>query len=521
MYVVGAVMDSVTTVAGMFAGLASLHAETRAVITPNDSITYRDIDQRSARCAARLTEAGTRKGTVVGLLAPNGVEWVCWWVACARIGATVVPINTFAKTAEVQRILTHCGAHVLVSVPEFGDSRYREELAAIIGPYLPDRDRLASQLPQLRRVIWTDEPASVSGERPDSRAVVETLGADVTPADPLTIIYSSGSTGDPKGIVHTHGSVLRQARRFARLTETNSSTVLWTPMPLNWVGGLVWSWLRTAVAGGTLVTQEKYNTESALEFISATQVDTVTAWPTMIENLRSSQVFSEERFGHIRGLGRDLLGVPDRPQTLGMSETLGPHSGWFGAPDATPPSESIGSWGRALPDVEHRIVDRQTGIPLGTNAVGELHVRGDSLMVGMNRRERSEVFTDDGWYPTGDRAELRPGGWLVFHGRLDDMIKTAGANVSPLEVQSVLEGHPEVKRAWVTGIDDAARGQIVAAVIVPAGSNVEVADVLAAARSQLASYKVPRRVHVLAEADIPWLSSQKVDMRTLRSMLGR
>jgi acyl-CoA synthetase (AMP-forming)/AMP-acid ligase II len=464
---------------------------------------------------------GVRKGTVVALLAPNGADWVCWWVACARIGAIVVPINTLATSTELQRILEHSGAHVLVAVPEFGGNHYREQLGRIIGLSRADRDQLWPRLPQLRRVLWADEMTSGHLDTNDSdvAAAVESAGADVGPSDVLTIVYSSGSTGEPKGIVHTHGAVLRQAQRFTRLTATDSSTVLWTAMPLNWVGGLVWSWLRVAVAGGTFVTQAKFEPDAALRFLCVARVDTVTAWLTMIERMRSAPGFSESEHGHIRGLGRDVVGAPDRPTSLGMSETLGPHSGWFGASDVPPPDGSIGSWGRALPGIEHRIVDPESGMPLADGLIGELHVRGDSLMLGLHRRERSEVFTDDGWYPTGDRAELRDG-WLFFHGRLDQVIKTAGVNVSPVEVQFVLESHPDVKQAWVMGIDDATRGQIVAAAIVADSADLDVQAVLDAARAHLAAYKMPRKVRVIEDPEIPWLSSQKVDIRRLRDMLG-
>ena len=509
------------TVGELFRELGRDRHSALAVVTPTESVTYRDVLESSVIRAASLMRIGVRKGTVVALLAPNGADWVYWWVACARIGAVVVPINTLATSAELQRILEHSGAHVLVAVPEFGTNHYREQLCHIVGLKCADRDRLGPRLPQLRRVLWADELTSGYFDTNDSDAVaaVEAAGADVEPSDILTIVYSSGSTGEPKGIVHAHGPVLRQAQRFARLTETDSSTVLWTPMPLNWVGGLVWSWLRVAVAGGTFVTQPKFEPDAALGLLGAARVNTATAWKTMVERMQSAPGFSESEHRHIRGLGWDVVGAPDRPTSLGMSETLGPHSGWFGASDVPPPDGSIGSWGRALPDIEHRIVDPESGMPLADGLIGELHVRGDSLMVGLHRRERSEVFTDDGWYPTGDRAQLRDG-WLIFHGRLDDVIKTSGANVSPIEVQSVLEAHPDVKQAWVMGIDDAARGQIVAAALVAGSANLDVRAVLDDARAHLASYKIPRKVRVIEEPEIPWLSSQKVDIRRLRDMVG-
>jgi acyl-CoA synthetase (AMP-forming)/AMP-acid ligase II len=546
-------MSAALTVPGLLGRLARSRPAATAVVTPEASLTYRDLLERSTRLAARLVRMGARKGTVIALLLPNGTDWVCWWTACARIGAVVVPMNTFAAPAEVQRVLEHSGAHLFVAVPGFAGRSYRDDLAAVFGESGPGRDRTSSRLPQLRRVLWLDTldgtdrldgtDGSDGTDRPDGAdglddGVVEALAADVVPADVLTIIYSSGSTGDPKGVLHSHGATLRQAERLARLTDTQPSTVLWTSMPLNWVGGLVWSFLRAITAGGTFVTQARFEPTAALRLFTEAKVNTITAWGPVFEQLRQSEAFSTAAFGHIDGLAEvSAADVEGRPSALGMTETLGPHSGWSshlnggddpdgaddadgegGVPDGGVPEGAAGSHGRAMPGMEHRVVDPDTRAELPEGRPGELLVRGDTLMLGLHRRERGDVYTPDGWYPTGDGAVLR-NGWLFFTGRLNDVIKTAGANVSPDEVRVVLEDQPSVRQAFVVGIPHAVRGEDVAAVVVPEDGALDERALLAAARQRLASYKVPRRLLVVGEEDIPWLSSQKVDVRRLRAMV--
>lgn len=509
-------MTTPETITALFAEHAFAQPPRVAVITPDGEATYGEILDRSSDCAADLVMMGARKGTVVGLLLPNGLEWIAWWLGGARIGAVVVPMNTFAPPAEVQRVLEHSGAHILVATPAFAHHAYRDKLGGVIGDAGPKADRLATCLPQLRRVFWI-EGDDLSPVDPAALGLVEPLTADVCPADALTIIYSSGSTGDPKGIVHTQGTVFRQAKRLAQLTDVGASTVLWTSMPLNWVGGLVWSFLRTMAVGGTFVTQERFEAGAALKLFKTAKVDTVTAWGPVVEQLRSHPDFNGADHAGITGLAPPNPVQQRRPSLLGMTETLGPHSGWPNAEGGELPAESNGSMGKALVGMEHRVVDPETEADVADGQVGELWVRGDALMDGLHRRERAEVFTADGWYPTRDGVAMRDG-WLSFRGRLDDLIKTSGANVSPAEVKAVLEADAAVRQAFVIAVPHAVRGEDVVAFVVPGHADLDVPSLLIRARSSLAAFKLPRRVLLIEEEALPWLSSQKIDTRRLQAM---
>ena len=215
-----------------------------------------------------------------------------------------------------------------------------------------------------------------------------------------------------------------------------------------------------------------------------------------------------------------LVGVPQFHNSLGMTETGGPHT-------TCPPSERgrvlpaelQGAFGRPLPYVQHRVIDPDTGAVLGEGEHGELLVRGYNLMAGIYKRERHEVFDDDGWYHTNDGGEFRDG-YFMFTGRLGEMIKTSGANVSPREVEVALEALPGVALAQVVGIADEQRGELVAAVLVPqAGEALDPDGIVATLREQIATYKIPKRIAVVGPDAIPWLPTAKVDRRELARRL--
>ena len=253
----------------------------------------------------------------------------------------------------------------------------------------------------------------------------------------------------------------------------------------------------------------------------------VIAWPNTTLRLQADPSFAS----------RDLRAVPQltmpsgdpelRHGSLGMTETIGPHTGFAcpGAPKeelATPIPESLrGSFGAPLPFMEHKIVDPDSGADLADGDEGEICVRGYALMTRMYKREREDVFDDDGWYHTGDRGYFRAG-YLFFTGRLTEMIKTHGANVSPREVELVLEAQADIAQAFVMGVPDAERGEQVVAALVPFGpGDVDLDDLRRRITAELSSYKVPRRFVVLADDDVPWLASGKADRLAIREMLVR
>jgi acyl-CoA synthetase (AMP-forming)/AMP-acid ligase II len=207
------------------------------------------------------------------------------------------------------------------------------------------------------------------------------------------------------------------------------------------------------------------------------------------------------------------------PNLLGMTETGGPHT-MVEVPDTALPARHRGSFGIPLPGlVQHRIVDA-AGLDAPPGQEGEIQVRGHILMSGIYKQERHEVFDADGWYSTGDRGWFDDAGHLHFTSRASALIKTAGSNVSPAEVESVLDAMPGVLHSFVVALPHAVRGQVVGAAVVPVhGARLSAEVVLAHARANLSGFKVPTVVEVIAEAELPMLPTGKVDRQALVGLL--
>ena len=514
------------------------------VVTPDGRLTFAGLEERSRVLAARLVEEGVSKGSRVGILFPNGIEWVLTWAAAARLGAVTVPVNTFYKGPELGRFLRHADVQYLIGVSQFLQHDYLSRLETL-APDLQGHGRgplWLRDLPQLRRVLlWGEgDPArpwaepglrSALDERPDARleALVEGLGDDVSPGDDLFVTYTSGSTGEPKGVIHGHGGAIRHAFNLATLSGIDQASRIWTPMPLCWVGGFEFSLLRSMVAGGCFLTQAVFEPGAALKMFEEEKVTNVSAWPGIAKTLGEHPDFASTDLSSLRTPTSlyDAMPPDRRPpdpglavSSLGMSETCGPHTFWTPGEEVTGvPEEYRGAFGHEVPGTQHRIIDPETGLDLPEGDEGEVLVRGYSLMLGLYKRERSEVFDDDGWYHTGDRGYFRDG-WFFFTGRQTDLIKTGGSNVAPAEVERCLLAYDEVKLAFVVGVPDPVKEQVVVALVVPwrSASTVDAASIRVRLREELSSYKVPAQILFISDEQVPWLVSQKVDRRALLTL---
>lgn len=507
------------------------------VVLGDQRLSYAEADARSAQLAKGLLVSGVGKGTHVGLLAPNSPEWVIGWFAITRIGGVAALLNTYSKATELSRAIRHSDQAQLLTVGSHLGHDYlgRLEQAApdLVGQtheHLLDR-----QHPYLRAVwTWGGAPRTWCGELADlarrGSAVDDDLlaevEAEVHPSDPMVIVYSSGSTADPKGAIHSHGAVVRHAHNLGQMRDLLSDDVLYTPMPLFWVGGFSFSLVAAMHAGATLVFEEQFEPGATLELIERERVTQVLGWPHMAKALVDHPTFAQRDLSSIRAgsmaalLPQHLQAEADVPKanSLGMTETLGPHT--FDPREALPP-EKAASFGHSVPGVEHKIVDPFSGEELPIGEVGEVWLRGYSVMVGLHKRERSDTFTSDGWYRTGDAGWFDDDGHFYFTGRMGDLIKSSGMNITPREVEEVLEAMPEVAMAFVTGIEHPDRGQdVVAAVALRPGEALDEELARARVKDELASYKVPRRIAIFGDqTELPWLDSGKVDRRRLAALL--
>jgi acyl-CoA synthetase (AMP-forming)/AMP-acid ligase II len=482
---------------------AELHGDKPMVIDPKARISYAELDETTRAMAAAFVEAGVGKGTRVGLIMPNRGQWVQIAVALTRIGAVLVPLSTLLQRQELVAQLRVASVQVLITVEEFRGHRYLDDLAGVVD---------SPKLPALREVWTPDGLAQAHGNQ-----IVDAMAATVTPSDTLVIMFTSGSSGPPKGVIHSHGNALAAVRSGLTVRCIDADTRLYLPMPFFWVGGFGSGVLSALLAGATLVTEEIPRPQTTLHILEREQVTLFRGWPDQAEALaRQSASVGADLSGLRPGSLAALLpaeqrGEPGaRAQLFGMTESFGPYCGY--SADTDMPRSAWGSCGKPFDGMEVRIVDPDTGQPVPAGTVGMIQIRGPHTLRGMCRRGREDLFTPDGYYPTGDLGHLDGDGFMFYHGRSDDMFKVSGATVYPSEVEQALRTIDGVQNAFVTDVTGA-----VGAVVI---GDTTVEHLRAAARKLLSSFKVPTVwLLVNSDEDIPRGTTGKIDTRRLRDLL--
>ena len=502
----------------------------------DDILTYAAAERRSAALARGLLAAGAGKGTHVGILHPNGSEFVVAWLAAARIGAVSVPLSTFSTSAELRVLLRNADVALLLSASSYRSHDY----AAVLRGAVPELDfgvpppLFAGSLPVLRHVAFVEPGEHVDPTwsmrwieergRSIEPSVLAAAEAAVSAGDRLTIVHTSGSTGEPKGVIHTHGALIRHLDNLNQIRRYTPDEVLFSNSPFFWIGGLAYSLLGTLVAGGRLVCSNAPHAAGVLDVLERERPTMVNGFAQSVAHLPRDPSFARRDLSSIRR-GNLFPIMPDgvRPASpdlrhamLGMTET---GSVCLVSDDESDqPEHRRGSFGRPAPGFEATVVDPDSGSTCGPGEPGELYLRGPFMMEGYYGRERHEVFDADGWYRTGDFVVVDADGFFYFKGRRGDMIKTSGANVSPLEVEAAIRDLTGLT-AHVIGIADDARGQVVAAAVrVPAGRVVNVDELRGELAARLSAYKVPRRFLLLADDAVPVLSSGKLDRLALEAL---
>ncbi|MFL6082931.1 MAG: class I adenylate-forming enzyme family protein [Mycobacterium sp.] len=483
---------------------AEQHGDKPMVIDPASRISYAELDETTGALAAAFIEAGVGKGTRVGLIMPNRVQWVQIAVALTRIGAVLVPLSTLLQPPELVAQLRAASVQALITVDEFRGHRYLEDLASVAD---------TPELPALR-AIWTpDQLTAAQGNQ-----MVHAMAATVTPSDTLVIMFTSGSSGPPKGVIHSHGNALAavQSGLAARCIDAHSR--LYLPMPFFWVGGFGSGVLSALLAGATLVTEEIPRPETTLRLLERERVTLFRGWPDQAVALARQSASLGADLSALRPGSLEALLPPEqraepgaRAKLFGMTESFGPYCGY--PADTDMPRSAWGSCGKPFDGMEVRIVDPDTGQPVATGTIGMIQIRGPHTLRGICRRSREELFTPDGYYPTSDLGHLDDDGFMFYHGRSDDMFRVSGATVYPSEVEQALRTIDGVENAFVTEVSGA-----VGAVVI---SDNTAEQLRTAARKLLSSFKVPTMwLLVDSDDDIPHGSTGKVDVHRLRELLS-
>jgi fatty-acyl-CoA synthase len=469
------------------------------------------FDELTDRVAAGLLARGVRRGDRVGLLGLNTPRWLAAFFGAARIGAVVVPLNARYREEELSYMLGQSGARTVISAG-----------AAAGFDFAAFFDGFRERIPGVRDYVFFDGGFPGSGSFDDlaattpDRAVLAEARAAVGPADPLMILYTSGTTGRPKGAVITHRGILASASAQAAHFGTGEDDVLLGHLPLNHVGGITCTVMAALVSGASVALLPAFGPEAALEAVERHRVTFLGAVPTMFVLMLGHESFARRDLSSVRTC---TAGGSNVEPALGEAIRRGfPRAslyGLYGLSESSgacvlsrtddPPETVARTLGVVIGDFEARVTGPD-GAVLAPGETGELQIRGDCVAAGYwdMPEETAEAFSPDGWLATGDMAELEPDGHLVLRGRRKEMYIQGGFNVYPVEIENVLAAHPKVAMAAGIGVPDEVLGEVGRFYVVPAqGVEPPTAEELTGhCRERLADYKVPRQFVITAEVPL-------------------
>lgn len=515
--------------------------------------SYDDLRSHVRSAAKTLLALGVGKGTRIAVLLANTPEFIFITLSAASIGAVVVPMSTYAAPDERDYVLRHCDASLLVVQERLRSRRFVDELVDT-HPALTTGSPggLADPaFPYLRRIVVVTPPehqGDEDGVTGCARVIpsierwqdVERRGEDVSdellqgvmdevhPMDDAMIIYTSGTTAHPKAVLHIQRAPCVQSWRWMQQLGLGPDDRIWTSFPFFWTAGFSMSLGGTFVAGACLVLQDVVEPAAALAVMEQEKVTTVHAFPHTNAALADHPDVHRRDLSSLRNLPQDsplraVAGIStvagDPRAAFGLSETFTIATS---IPSDSPYEMRVATHGRPLPGMGIRIVNPDTGDPVGTNDIGEIAVRGVTLMRGYYKAFPEECFDDEGWFRTNDSGYLDEEGYLHWTGRLSNLVKTGGANVSPVEVENRAVELGLFGITTVVGVPHPTLGEAVVLCAVPlTGATVGADEVQSRLRPVLASYKVPRRVLYFSEEELSFTGTDKVRTALVRELAMR
>jgi long-chain acyl-CoA synthetase len=494
---------------------AQLDPSATAVCGDGRHATFAELTAASNRAANTLIAAGVGRGDRVGFVDRNGTEFWEMYLGALKAGAVLVPLNFRLSADELAWSLDDSGATLVVAGAAVAPQLSAADRTLVV---IGGRATLGDPTGWLDYTEWLATAKDV-----DPRL-------DATGAEYVQLIYSSGTTGRPKGVLVSSQQQEWSVGAFGSCFDVDQNSASLVPIPYYHVAGGGWA-LITLTKGGRVIQSREPTAESMLHHLINERATHTAMVPAVMQVLTQSPAAREADFSALRQLvygaspitegllkasietfGCELFQSYGLSETMGVTTLLGPEQQQLDGD-----LSKLRSAGRAVPGVEIEIRDVASGEPLGADETGEIVVRGPSVTPGywQNPGATAEAFTADGFFRTGDIGSMDADGFVFIRDRMKDMIITGGENVYPAEVESVLSTHPDIAEIAVVGVPSATWGEVPIAFVVPRDGHLDAAEIIGYARERLAHFKCPQEIRVVAA--LPRNPSGKILKRELRA----
>jgi fatty-acyl-CoA synthase len=515
------------TLSGFLQQAAERFPDQPAILFGERRITYAELDELANRFGAGLLRLGIRKGDRVGLYMTNHPEWVITFFGIARMGGVIVPMNTRYRSQEVAYILNNCGAAGLIMGSRFAKSDYVEIVESVWDSIPTLANVIVHGETKSERMLFFDDALRLGADYGSDPEVLAAMRSQ-RPEDVVFILYTSGTTGSPKGAMLTNLNIAKNGEQIAQVMQQSERDATLIVVPFFHCFGCVIGLTASVSAASAILPQPVFEVQAALRAIEQHRATVVHGVPTMFieyleEMKRRHYDVQSVRTGVMAGAPCPVEVMKGTYDILGANIVIA-----YGLTEASPVitmthlddrlEDRVETVGRALPEQEVRVVDdaRQS---LPANATGELAVRGYNVMQGYydSPAATAETIDRDGWLYSGDLATMDERGYVRIVGRKKEMYITGGFNVYPREIEEFLFSHPRIENVAVVGIPDPKFGEIGLAVVkLAAGTQATEEEILAFCRSRIANFKVPKRVVFVDQ--FPMTQSGKIQKFRLREM---
>ena len=532
------------TIPQLVQAAAARFGDQSAIEDGDARLSFRDLADAAVHAARSFCAAGVRPGDRVAIWAPNRYEWVVAALGLQSAGGVLVPLNTRFKGGEAGYILLKSRARILCAVGEFLGNRYIDMLREAHGG--PTTARPVAGLPDLERIVMFPAPAAAGSEGTDraDRSLVpwaafldlaanvaeddaRRRAAAVRPDDLSDILFTSGTTGKPKGVMTTHVQNLRVFRVWSDVVNLRAGDRYLIVNPFFHGFGYKAGWLSAIMCGATILPQPVFDVPAVLERIGKDRVSVLPGPPTLYQMILTHPERDRYDLSSLRLAVTGAAVIPvELIQRMRRELTFKIIITGYGLTESTgvvtmcryddDPETIATTSGRAIPDIEVQCVDR-AGHEVPRGQPGEVVVRGYNVMLGYfeDPEATAQTIDGDGWLHTGDVGVMNARGYLRITDRIKDMFITGGFNCYPAEIENLLHTHEGIAQVAVIGVPDERQGEVGMAYVVPRpGTSLTPEAVIAWCRTQMANYKVPRYVEVVDA--LPMNASGKVTKFVLR-----